>query len=118
MAVQNDQDAQKGALDKQLDSIGWGVFLLMIGGLLLVPDEWGVPEGAWLLGTGLIILALMVVRFLNAIEISGFWVFLGILALASGLGDVFGLNVPVFPILLILIGAGIILRPLIERARS
>jgi hypothetical protein len=34
------------------------------------------------------------------------------------LGDVFGLDVPVFPILLILIGAGIILRPLIEKARS
>jgi hypothetical protein len=116
--VQNDQDVQKGALDKQLDSIGWGLFLLMIGCLLLVPDEWGVPDGTWLLGTGLIILALVVVRLLNGIKISGFWVFLGVLALASGLGDVFGLDVPVFPILLILIGAGIILRPLIEKARS
>jgi hypothetical protein len=66
----------------------------------------------------LIILGLIVVRFLNQLQASGFWVFLGVLALASGLGDVFGLDVPVFPILLILIGAGIILRPLIERARS
>ena len=113
--MQDNQDAQRSALDKRLDSIGWGLFLVMIGGLWLMPDGWGIPEDTWLIGTGVIILALTVARFLNNITISGFWVVIGLLALASGLSDVFGLDVPVFAILLILIGAGIILRPLMDR---
>ncbi len=32
------QDAKKTALDKRLDSIGWGLFLIMIGGLWLAPE--------------------------------------------------------------------------------
>ena len=122
MTAQNDQpagnqDAQKNALDKRLDSIGWGLFLLMIGGLWLAP-EGSVPEGTWLIGTGLIILGLTGVRYLNRIKISGFWVVLGILALGCGLSDLFGIDLPVFAILLIIVGASIILKPLMGRMRS
>ena len=119
MTAQNDkptsnQSAKKISLDKRLDSIGWGLFLIMIGGLWLIPDE-RVPEGTWLIGTGLIILGLMGIRFLYGIKISGFWFVLGILALAFGISDIFGLDLPVFAILLILVGASIILKPLLKK---
>jgi len=119
MAANNDKpksnvDAPKRALDKRLEALGWGLFLVMIGCLWLVP-EGTVPEGTWLIGTGVIILGLMGVRYIYGIKISGFWLVLGIVALAFGISDVFGLNIPVFPILLIIFGVSIILKPLLKK---
>jgi len=42
----------------------------MIGGLWLLPDE-TVPEGAWLLGVGVIILGLNGVCYLYGIKMKG-----------------------------------------------
>jgi hypothetical protein len=49
---------------------------------------------------------------------SGFGIALGALALVAGLGHLAGVKVPVFAILFILIGASIILRPLVARQPS
>jgi CHASE2 domain-containing sensor protein len=105
---------QKEALDKRLDAIGWALFFIMIGGLMIVP-EGSVPEGTWLIGTGVIILGMTWIRRFNGLAISWFWVFMGILALSSGLSSVFGLNIPVFPILLIIIGLSVILKPFLGK---
>ncbi len=110
----SDLESQKKALDKRLDAIGWGLFLIMIGCLWLIPDE-RVPNGTWLIGTGLIILGLMAVRYLYGVKISGFWFFLGIVALVFGISDFFGLNLPLLPILIILVGLGIIIKPLVKK---
>lgn len=123
MTLQDDRvasvvDDPESDLGKRLDGIGWGLFLLMLGGLWLIPKEWGVPEGAWLVGTGLIILVLSLVRYFNAVQVNGFMVFLGVLALGSGLSSVLGVDLPVFPILIIIVGVGMILKPLRGRMRS
>ena len=122
MTVQSDrainrEDREKEESGQRLDTIGWGLFLLMLGGLWLIPEEWGVPEGSWLIGTGVIILGLILARYLYSLPVSGFWLFLGALALGSGLAAVLGLNVPVFPILIIIVGGSILLKPLIDRTR-
>lgn len=114
MATQHDpapagQDAQKAGLNKRLEDVGWGVFLIMIGGIWLVPKEW-VPEGTWLLGTGLLLLALNAVRYANGIAINGFTAVLGLLALAAGVGDLFGVRLPLFAICLLVFGASLLLR--------
>lgn len=108
-----DQDEQESALDKRLDSIGWALFLIMIGGLWLAPKG-SIPEGTWLIGTAVIILGMSWVRYLNGITISKFWFVLGILALGSGLSDLLAVDLPVFPILLIIVGASILLKPVFE----
>ena len=122
MTVQGDQLASKEnvqeELGQRLDAIGWGLFLLMLGGLWLVPEEWGMPEGAWLIGAGVIILGLIAVRYITGLQVSGFWLFLGALAFGTGLASVLGLDLPVFPILLVIAGAGILLKPLFDRRRS
>ena len=74
------KDAQ--TLNKRLETISWGLFLVMFGGLKLVPASI-VPEGAWLLGAGLIMLGLNLARYLNAIPISGFTTVLGVIAASS-----------------------------------
>ncbi len=106
----SNQDTQI-ALNKRLEAIGWGLFLIMIGGIWLVPDE-HVPQGTWLIGAGLIMLGINWVRYLKGIKTSGFTIVLGILALLAGLGGLFGVK-PLVAILLILMGASIILKPLI-----
>ncbi len=107
-------DVQKKELDKRLDAVGWGLFLIMIGGLWLAP-EGTVPEGTWLIGVGVIILGLMGIRYLYGIKVNAFWLVVGIIALGFGISSVFGLGIPVLPILLIIIGANIILKPLLKR---
>jgi hypothetical protein len=108
------KDEEKQALNKRLESVGWALFLIMIGGLALIPDE-SVPEGMWLIGTGLIMIGLNLARFLNGIRMSRLTLILGFLALGTGLGDYLGLDLPVFAIMLIVIGIGMIIRPLVER---
>jgi cytosine/uracil/thiamine/allantoin permease len=114
MSEKEKQKEEKSPLEKRLDAIGWGLFLIMIGGLWLAPEHI-FPEGTWLIGTGVIILGLSLIRYMNQIRVSGFMVFLGVLALGSGLGDVFGLDLPVFPILLIIFGAAMILKPFFDK---
>lgn len=105
--LEDTQQRGKWLLNRRLERIGWGLFLIMIGGLWLVPDEW-FPEGTWLIGVGLIMLGLNSARYLSGIAMSKSTIILGILALAAGLAAFFGVPLPLLPILLILIGADII----------
>jgi hypothetical protein len=123
MAMQDElpigrEEARRKALNQRLDGVGWGLFLIMIGGLWLAPEEWGIPDGAWLVGAGLIILGLSAIRYLNGLKVIGFWLFLGALALGSGLAAVYGLDLPVFPILLVIAGAAILLKLLLGSEQS
>jgi hypothetical protein len=72
-----------------------------------------VPEGTWLIGTGALLLLLNTIRFVSGIPWSGVSTALGVLALAAGLGALTGINLPLFPICLVIIGAGLVLKPLI-----
>lgn len=109
-----DDDVDAAVLNKRLEMIGWGLFLIMIGGLMLVPDQY-VPESLWLVGAGLIMLGLNAARYFYHLSLSWFTIVLGLIALASGIGDWLGVDLPVFPILLILIGAHILLKSRFER---
>ena len=84
----------------------------MIGGFALVK---GVPEGTWLIGAGLIMLGLNAVRLMVGIRASWFTLIVGTIALLSGLGSVLGIDIPVGPLLIVLIGLAIIVRALQPR---
>ncbi len=114
MSLDGRDGAAKAELDGRLTSISWALFLIMAGGLLLVPSS-SLPQGSWLIGVGLIMIGLNVVRYLNGIRMSTFTTVLGIVALVAGLGDLGGVDVPVFPLLIILVGAAMILRNLEPR---
>jgi hypothetical protein len=80
---------------KRLDDIGWGIFLIMIGTIALVP--W-VPRGTWLIGTGVLLLLLNAIRYRRQAGWSGFSTALGVLALVSGLSELIGIKLPLFAI--------------------
>ena len=109
-----EHDQQKIHLNKRLEAIAWGLFLIMIGCLWLLPDE-TVPEGTWLIGVGLIMIGLNGVRYLYGIKMSGFTIFLGIVALCIGIGALFGVDMPIFPILIILWGLSVVLEPFLKK---
>ncbi len=121
MTVQKDQptsteEAHEKPLDDRLQALGWGLFIIMIGILWLVPGE-DVPESTWLLGAGIIMLGLNGVRCLYGIRISGFTVVLGILALVAGVSGLYGVEASFFPILIILVGVSIILKSFVFKGR-
>lgn len=98
----------KASLDRKLVSISWALFLIMIGGLWMVPAE-QVPESAWLLGVGIIFLGLNAARKFYGLKVSLITVILGIVALACGVSGLYGVVFPVLPVLLIILGASILL---------
>lgn len=102
------------ALDHRLDDIGWGLFLVLLGGLWLLPQGW-VPDGTWLIGTGVLLLALNAVRRAYGIPVHGIGVLLGALALLAGLAALAHVSAPLIPAFLVVVGAWIVLKPLFVR---
>ena len=101
-------------LNQRLETAAWGLFLIMLGGMWLVPDE-RIPGGAWLVGAGLIMLGLNLARFLLKVPVSRSTILLGGVALLLGIADFFGIDLPLLPILLIAVGLSMLLKPLLDR---
>ena len=113
----NNKGTKEQIIGKRIDAIGWALFFIMIGGIGLAPKE-SIPEGAWLIGVGLIMLGGNAARYLNGLKVVGFTIVLGLIALGIGLSIMLGLDLPVFPILLVIVGLSIILRPLLKDIQS
>ena len=110
------QDAEKAALNKRLETMFWGLFLIMLGGWALIPEE-TIPKGAWSIGVGLLMLGLNATRYFSGIRMSGFTTVLGILALLGGIGDMLGWADLNGALLLIILGVYLILKSWFEKNR-
>lgn len=109
-------DPEKTALNKRLETMTWGAFLIMLGGFMFVPNEI-VKGGWWSIGVGLIFLGLNAARYFNGLRMSGFTTFLGILSVAGGVLDLIGLEGVSAAVLLLVLGAYLILKPWFEKQR-
>jgi hypothetical protein len=107
-------NVEKAALNKRLETVFWGLFLIMLGGWGLIPDE-VIPKGSWSIGVGFLLLGLNLARYLNGIRMSGFTTILGVLALLGGIGDMLGWADLNGAVLLIILGAYLILKPSVEK---
>jgi hypothetical protein len=105
---------EREILNHRLEGLAWGVFLVMLGALWLMPAN-TVPEDLWLVGAGLIMLGLNFARYLNRMAVSGFTITIGAVALAIGLAGSFGLRLPIFALALIAIGFWIMLSHTVRR---
>lgn len=92
-------------LERRLDAIGWGLLFLVSGALLLVPDA---PDGSWLAAVGAILLGVSAAKWALGAGASWFVAILGAVGLASGLGEMAGIDVPGVALLLILCGIALI----------
>jgi len=109
-------DEEKAALNKRLETMAWGLFLIMLGGFAFVPDN-TIPDGVWSIGVGVIMLGLNLARYMNKIKMSGFTTFLGILAVVSGVFELFSEKNFEGAILLIILGAYVIVKPWLEQQK-
>jgi hypothetical protein len=107
-------DEEKAALNKRLETIGWGCFLIMLGGFMFVPHT-VVAKGFWSIGVGVIMLGLNVARYFYKIKMSGFTTFLGVISLISGILQLLGLHTLEGAVLLIVLGAYLIVKPWFEK---
>ena len=107
-------DRQKAALNKNLETVAWGSFLIMLGGFFFVPDSI-VKGGVWSLGVGAILLGLNAARYFNGIRMSGFTTFLGILSVVGGLLELSGMKGIDGAVFLIVLGSYLILKPYFDK---
>ena len=108
------QDPEKAVLNKRLETMGWGCFLVLLGGFMFVPEEI-VKGGWWSVGVGLIMLGLNAARYFNGLRMSGFTTFLGIISVIGGVLDLVGMEGIDGAILLIVLGGYLILKPWFEK---
>jgi hypothetical protein len=116
----NDQSSRlgrsdAGRLNRRLEEIAWGVFLVMTGVLWLFPQG-AVPGDTWLVGAALVILGLNLVRVLKGLHASALMTALGFVALAGGVAGMYGIHLRLLPLLPIFLGAHMLVRPLMRRA--
>jgi hypothetical protein len=105
---------EKKALNKRMETVAWGFFIIMLGGFAFVPDE-QVPEGLWSIGVGVIMLGLNLARYLNHIKMSGFTTVLGVLGVIGGILDLTGVTNLEGGLLLIILGVYFLIKPFIEK---
>ena len=114
--TQTSTKPDKAQLNKRLETMAWGLFLIMLGGFMYVPET-TISKGIWSIGVGLIMLGLNAVRYANKIKMSGFTTVLGILSLAAGLLQVLGVMAMEGAVLLIILGAYLLIKPWFEERK-
>jgi len=112
--AESGQANEKVALNKRLEAIGWGLFLIMLGGFSFVPSE-VVAKGVWSIGVGVIMLGLNVARYFYGIKMSGFTTFLGVVSLIGGVLQLLGMHTLEGAILLIILGAYLLVKPWFDK---
>ena len=105
---------EKATLNKRLETIAWGCFLILLGGFMFVPEEI-IRGGWWSIGVGLIMIGLNVARYFNRLKMSGFTTFLGIISVIGGVLDLVGMEGVNGPVLIIVLGGYLILKPYFEK---
>ena len=86
--------------EQKLGTIGWGLFLIWIGFALFM----GFPLQTSLIGIGVIILAMQLIRKYFKFKFESFWLTIGFCFLFFSLVKLPQINFPIIPILLIIFG--------------
>ena len=95
--------------NKTLDSLAWGLFVILIGVGWFIGATYEMDTGSYIaIGVGLILIGLNLARNQMGVKISKFSLFVGIVALAIGVAGVLGYALDLFLTVIILIGLFIV----------
>ena len=89
--------------------------MMLTGAIWLLPAA-AVPPGTWLFGVAVILLGTNVARYIKHISVSGFSVAVGVAAFVAAVSQLWRTDPPLVAISLLVIGTGLIARPLFARA--
>lgn len=101
---QEASERERGRAAK-LDSLGWGLFFIWVGAALLLDVGWGIG----LVGIGVIVLAEQAARKTFGLRLEGFWTTVGVIFVLGGVWELYGITVPLLPLLLIAAGVAVII---------
>lgn len=105
------QKVPKSDLARKLDAVGWGLFLIWIGVVLLARAEASLA----LLGIGVIIVGVQMARVFLKLNPEGFWLVVGLLFVVGGIWQLLDAKLPLVPILLIVAGLALLLTRFLPR---
>jgi hypothetical protein len=108
------EDPDRAALNKRLEAVAWGAFLILLGGFMFVPEQF-IAGGWWSIAIGLVMLGLNAARYFNGLRMSTFTTALGILSAVSGVLEVLGVYDLDGAMLLIILGAYLLIKPALEK---
>ncbi len=108
--------SEKALLNKRLERAAWGLFLIILGGFMFIPET-TIKKGVWSIAVGLIMLGLNAVRYGYKIKMSGFTTVLGILSLVAGVLQLLGVMRLEGALLLIILGAYLLVKPWFEERK-
>jgi hypothetical protein len=105
----------RAALSDRIDTIGWGLLFVAIGATSLMPS---MPDGAWLIAAGIVMLAMSAARAWIGLGAYGTTVVVGVVALSAGVFTVAGLTTEIGPLVLIVLGLALIVGALVQAWRN
>ena len=106
------EETKPSGVERTLAALGWGLFFVWVGAAWLA----GVGIGISLLGVGVITFGIQLARKYFGVAMEGLWLVFGLLFVLGGLAQLYALNIPVVPIVLIAAGL-LLLVPLFRRRR-
>ena len=106
-------DIETRRTERRLTSASWGALLLWVGACFVIALSWGTA----LIGVAIIIWLTQALRVALKLGGEGLWVAVGLLFAAAGLWDLFEIQIPFVPVVLIATGAALLLAAIIGGRR-
>jgi len=101
-------------LAEKLAAAGWGLFFIWVGIALFMDFGWAVG----LLGVGIITLAGQAARKVFNLRLEVFWITIGLCFALGGAWRLYGVELPMVPMLLIMAGMAVLLRSFWPRGQQ
>ena len=115
MTTTANEATTRAAISDRVDTIGWGLLFVAIGAVSLMP---AMPDGAWLIAAGIVLLGASVVRAWMGLGAYGTTIVVGVVALSAGIFTIAGLTTEVGPLVLIVLGLALVVGALYRSQRS
>ncbi len=115
MTTTANEATTRAAISDRVDTIGWGLLFVAIGAVSLMP---AMPDGAWLIAAGIVLLGASAVRAWMGLGAYGTTIVVGVVALSAGIFTVAGLTTEVGPLVLIVLGLALVVGALYRSQRS
>jgi len=108
-----DHDVKKKRL---IENLSWAAFILLVGLVLIMPGD--TPDGTWYLFIGLILIAMNIGKLAMNIPVSFLTLGSGIVLSIAGMAEYLGVDVPLGPVILIIVAVLIMIRSFYKYSRK
>ena len=115
MTTTTNEATTRAAISDRVDTIGWGLLFVAIGAVSLMS---AMPDGAWLIAAGIVLLGASAVRAWMGLGAYGTTIVVGVVAVSAGIFTIAGLTTEVGPLVLIALGVALVVGALYRSRRS